>query len=133
MALAAVPMAGRCLSGLRRLRLLRREPVGAAAGTGGAGTGRSLAPWGVSGGGAGALGSMGTTVSSGGVHWESVAVASAGIVGMGARSDAVVNVVLLGGLVRARRLVASRYVIAGGSSPPGDHLPPSDVANRVLR
>ena len=67
MALAAVPMARRCLSGLRRLLLLRREPVGVVAGASGDGAVRGLVLLIGPGAGAGAMEAVGTVDTRGGV------------------------------------------------------------------
>ena len=131
-AVAAVPMARRCLSGLRpRCLMLRRAPrrglgrpdaVGALGGVSigepvGAGeTGATNgSPIGVV---LGARGSAGC--ASGATTWRLVGGTARGI------RDGT------GDFLRELRLVASRYVIAGGSSPP-ECLPPSNVAHRMLR
>ena len=132
MALAAVPMAGRCLSGLRRLRLLLREPVSVVAG---ASVGEALRGFGSLGGpgaDATAIGAAGSVGTRGGVLGMAKVVGVAATAGardgvLGVSSVDVAVGACDGGklatldiFVRVLRLVASRYVRTGDSSPPGN-------------
>ena len=131
MALAAVPMAGRCLSGVRRLRLLRREPVGVVAGSSVGEAVRGFGSLGGPGADATAIGAAGSVGTRGGVLGMAKVVGVAatagardGVLGVSSVDGAVGacdggKLATLDIFVRVLRLVASRYVRTGDSSPPG--------------